>query len=157
MFLFQAEEIVATEDESMSRHLPAATTTTTDDDDFDDDDDDDFDDEDEDVDVDGDDEGVVSELVRDVVFLALKSLFQKPILESDNNILFFFQIDIREPLNNLRLALEKKLSQDLSGYEFWLQDAQRLPSDTTLVDQCIQGEGLVQVRIDLELSFHHAN
>ena len=60
-------------------------------------------------------------------------------------LLLRVQIDIREPLNNLRLALEKKLCQDLTGYEFWLQDAQKLPSDTTLVDQCIQGEGLVQV------------
>jgi len=50
------------------------TNTTTDDDDFDDDDDDDFDDEDEDVDVDGDDEGVVSELVKDIIFLRMTEI-----------------------------------------------------------------------------------
>lgn len=46
---------------------------------------------------------------------------------------------------NLRKALEERLHQDLSDYNFWLQNAQTLRPDTTLVDQCIQGEGIVQV------------
>lgn len=62
---------------------------------------------------------------------------------------YYFQIDIREPLSHLRTALEKKLGQNLSDYEFWLQDSQKLPSTTTLVDQCIQGEGVVQVIVEI--------
>ena len=61
--IFQAEEIVATEDDAA---IQQPASQTTDDDDFDDDDDDDdFDDDDEDidVDVDGEEDGVISELV----------------------------------------------------------------------------------------------
>ena len=72
-FPFQAEEIVATEDDTFHSTVAQTTTTTTDDDDFDDDDDDfDDDDEDVDVDVDGDDEdGVVSELVCTILMLRI--------------------------------------------------------------------------------------
>ena len=62
----QAEEIVATEEESLGRHTTSSTAAvmaTTDSDDYDDDDFD-SDDEDIDVDVDGDEESVISELVR---------------------------------------------------------------------------------------------
>ena len=64
IFFSQAEEIVATEEESLGRHMTSSSgaIATTDSDDYDDDDFD-SDDEDIDVDVDGDDESVISELV----------------------------------------------------------------------------------------------
>ncbi len=59
-------------------------------------------------------------------------------------------MDIREPLFNLRRRLEEKLGGvDLSCHSFWLQDAQMLPDDTTLVEQCVQGEGMVQVNVEI--------
>jgi len=54
-------------------------------------------------------------------------------------------MDIREPLITLRLDLEERLGVDLSEYSFWLQDSQLLEPDMNLVDQCVQGEGLVQI------------
>ena len=59
-------------------------------------------------------------------------------------------IDIREPLVNLKHALERRLGITLSTHDFWLQDSQLLPDDTTLVEQCVQGEGLVQVNVELK-------
>ena len=60
-------------------------------------------------------------------------------------------IDIREPLTNLRRALERRMKVDLRGFNFWLQDSQMLPETTTLVEQCIQGEGLVQINVEIKL------
>ena len=59
-------------------------------------------------------------------------------------------IDIREPLVNLRRALERRLNVDLSEHDFWLQDSQLLPENTTLVEQCVQGEGLVQINVEIK-------
>ena len=49
-------------------------------------------------------------------------------------------IDIRQPLINLKHALERKVGLSLANYEFWLQDSQQLPDNTTLVEQCVQGK-----------------
>lgn len=96
----------------------------TDDDDLNDSDLDD-DDDDEEVDVDGiddqDAEGIENEI-----------------------------IDIREPLINLKKKLEIKLAIDLTHYDFYLQDTQPLHAESTLVDQCIQGEGPVQINVQIK-------
>ena len=104
----------------------------------DEDSDDTSDDEDIEVDVDGDDGEFVSQL-----------------------------IDIREPLINLRSSLEKRMvssmsmlfalfqstnlflsqGQNLRGYQFTLQDTQMLSDEMTLAEQCIQSEGLVQIKM----------
>ena len=61
-------------------------------------------------------------------------------------------IDIREPLSNLRDSLEARLGgMDLSQYNFWLQDSQMLPLNTSLVEQCVQGEGLVQINVEIKI------
>ena len=60
-------------------------------------------------------------------------------------------MDIREPLLKLRLILEQKLDVDLSQYDFWLQDTQMLEESMTLVEQCVQGEGLVQINVELKV------
>ncbi len=58
-------------------------------------------------------------------------------------------IDIRLPLISLRRALAKRLGLDLSDHDFWLQDQQHLDLGTTLVEQCVQGEGLVQINVEI--------
>ena len=58
-------------------------------------------------------------------------------------------IDIREPLKSVRKKLDKKMGFSLASYDFWLQEQQMLPDDSTLVDQCIQGEGLVQIKMEI--------
>ncbi|XP_040582849.1 DNA-binding protein Ets97D [Lepeophtheirus salmonis] len=61
-------------------------------------------------------------------------------------------IDIREPLVNLRRTLEQRLDgTDLSDYDFWLQDSQSLPAESSLVDHCVQGEGLVQINVEIKV------
>ena len=60
-------------------------------------------------------------------------------------------MDIREPLLKLRSVLEQKLDTDLSQYDFWLQDQQQLEETMTLVEQCVQGEGLVQIDVELKV------
>ena len=60
-------------------------------------------------------------------------------------------MDIREPLLKLRIILEQKLDVDLSQYDFWLQDTQLLEENMTLVEQCVQGEGLVQINVELKV------
>jgi len=54
-------------------------------------------------------------------------------------------MDIREPLHTLRNNLQNRLQIDLQQYSFWLQDSQLLEPHMNLVDQCVQGEGLVQI------------
>ncbi|XP_046384249.1 DNA-binding protein Ets97D-like [Ischnura elegans] len=60
-------------------------------------------------------------------------------------------MDIREPLSTLRSLLEQRIGMDLSEYQFWLQDAQMLESHKNLVDQCVQGEGIVQVNVEIKM------
>merc|ERR1719367_506408 len=87
----------------------------------DDDDDDDDDDSDEDIDIENvDGDDTYSEL-----------------------------IDIREPLGQLKDSLGARLGYSVKDYEFWLQETQMLSDESTLVDQCIQGEGLVQIKVEV--------
>ncbi|XP_064470763.1 GA-binding protein alpha chain-like [Ornithodoros turicata] len=58
-------------------------------------------------------------------------------------------MDITEPLTTLRSLLEQRLGITLHDYAFFLQDTQELHSDKNLVDQCVQGEGLVQVNVEI--------
>ena len=61
-------------------------------------------------------------------------------------------MDIREPLLKLRSVLEQKLGCDLSDHDFWLQDQQPLEETMTLVEQCVQGEGLVQINVEIKVT-----
>ncbi|CAL8111310.1 unnamed protein product [Orchesella dallaii] len=59
-------------------------------------------------------------------------------------------MDIQEPLSTLRDLLEKKLGVELNGYQTWLQDKFRMQTQSSLGDQCIQSEGLAQVKVELK-------
>merc|ERR1719318_1622291 len=58
-------------------------------------------------------------------------------------------MDIRSPLSVLVEALEERLGLSLARFSVWLQDSQALSRDMTLVEQCVQGEGLVQVSLEV--------
>jgi len=58
-------------------------------------------------------------------------------------------MDITSPLTVLRSLLEERLGVGLQDYTFWLQDTQQLEADKNLVDQCVQGEGLVQINVEI--------
>uniref|UniRef100_A0A1B6DAY5 ETS domain-containing protein n=1 Tax=Clastoptera arizonana TaxID=38151 RepID=A0A1B6DAY5_9HEMI len=60
-------------------------------------------------------------------------------------------MDIREPLSTLKKLLENRLDFSLGEYNFWLQDTQMLEAHKNLVDQCVQGEGLVQINVQIKV------
>ncbi|XP_014256786.1 DNA-binding protein Ets97D isoform X2 [Cimex lectularius] len=64
--------------------------------------------------------------------------------------MIMLHMDIREPLSSLKYLLEEKLKTDLTDYTFALQDSQILEGHKNLVDQCVQGEGLVQVNVEIK-------
>ncbi|XP_030764284.1 DNA-binding protein Ets97D isoform X2 [Sitophilus oryzae] len=66
-------------------------------------------------------------------------------------------MDIREPLSKLRKLIERKLNMNLANYVFALQDTQMLEDHKNLVDQCVQGEGLVQVNAQVQPNFKKIN
>ncbi|XP_058118755.1 DNA-binding protein Ets97D isoform X1 [Anopheles coustani] len=59
-------------------------------------------------------------------------------------------MDLRDNLSYLRGLLEHRIGYPLKHYEFWLQGTTMLESHKTLVDQCVQGEGLVQINVQLD-------
>ncbi|CAB3252555.1 unnamed protein product [Arctia plantaginis] len=66
-------------------------------------------------------------------------------------------MDIRTRLSRLRAMLERRLGADLSDYTFWLQNAKMLENHKTLVEQCIRGEGVVQVNIQIRTAERKIN
>lgn len=70
---------------------------------------------------------------------------------SENEIdILAIQVDIASPLSTLKAILGQRLGANFSHYELWLQDVVQLTDETTLSEQCIQGEGLVQVNVELK-------
>lgn len=59
------------------------------------------------------------------------------------------QMDIAEPLTTLRALLERRLGVKMDSYEFWLQNQQILDPNKNLVEQCVQGDGVVQINCEV--------
>ena len=59
-------------------------------------------------------------------------------------------MEITEPLTTLRELLEARLSCNLSEHEFYLQDSLLLDPTKNLVEQCVQGEGMVQINVEVK-------
>lgn len=66
-------------------------------------------------------------------------------------------MDIREPLSKLKRLLEQRLGVQLPGYVFYLQDTKMLEGHKNLVDQCVQGEGLVQINVQIQTHLKRIN
>ncbi|XP_050312462.1 DNA-binding protein Ets97D isoform X2 [Anthonomus grandis grandis] len=60
-------------------------------------------------------------------------------------------MDIREPLSKLRKLIEHRLDMNLKNYGFMIQNSQTLEDHKNLVDQCVQGEGIVQVNAQVQI------
>ncbi|KRT78772.1 hypothetical protein AMK59_7171 [Oryctes borbonicus] len=79
-------------------------------------------------------------------------------IDADNeNDIITQHMDIREPLTKLKKLLEQKLETEFTGYTFSLQGAQMLEGHKNLVDQCVQGEGLVQVNVQIQVHLKRIN
>ncbi|XP_021944659.1 DNA-binding protein Ets97D isoform X2 [Folsomia candida] len=58
-------------------------------------------------------------------------------------------MDIQQPVSTLRTNLETELGIDLSNCQIWLQDKMKLSAHMSLGEQCIQSEGMAQVKLEL--------
>ncbi|XP_069115151.1 GA-binding protein alpha chain-like isoform X1 [Argopecten irradians] len=59
-------------------------------------------------------------------------------------------MDIAEPLSTLKSLLEMRLQCSLAEHQFFLQDTILLDTYKSLVDQCVQGEGMVQINLEVK-------
>lgn len=75
----------------------------------------------------------------------------------DDDDTIVVHMDLRENLSTLRGLVEQRTGVSLKHYEFWLQDTQMLESHKNLVDQCVQGEGLVQINVQVQTSKRRIN
>ncbi|RZC35344.1 DNA-binding protein Ets97D, partial [Asbolus verrucosus] len=78
-------------------------------------------------------------------------------VEDSHSNLIMQHMDIQEPLSKLRQLLEQRLGLGLSDYSFYLQGAQMLENNKNLVEQCVQGQGLVQINIQLQAGLKRIN
>lgn len=69
--------------------------------------------------------------------------------DPDDSEINYVYMDIQSPIETLKILLQEKTKKDLSQYEVWLQNVQTLEPFKTLVDQCVKGEGLVQVNAQI--------
>ncbi|XP_072156421.1 DNA-binding protein Ets97D isoform X2 [Bemisia tabaci] len=60
-------------------------------------------------------------------------------------------LDIEEPLYKLRRLVEEKVSVSLSDCGIWLLDNQQLDDEKNLVEQGVEGDGMVQMHVELKL------
>lgn len=68
---------------------------------------------------------------------------------TDEPDIIYVYMDIQSPIQTLKILLQDKTKKDLSDYDVWLQNVQMLEPFKTLVDQCVKGEGLVQVNAQI--------
>ncbi|KAJ8956363.1 hypothetical protein NQ318_015101 [Aromia moschata] len=66
-------------------------------------------------------------------------------------------IDIRDPLSKLRKLIENRLGVSLQNYTFALQGVQILDEHKNLVEKCVQGEGVVQVNLQIQTNLKRIN
>lgn len=64
---------------------------------------------------------------------------------ADDPEIISVHMDIQLPIQTLKGLLRDQTGIDLRFYDVWLKNVQFLEDERTLVDQCVQGEGLVQV------------
>ena len=98
-----------------------------------------------------DDDHLLSDTVSFNFDVTDSEVLQDSIVAADDESGVIIQhMDIREPLVNLKRGLERKLKTDLSEFDFWLQDRELLEETMTLVDHTVQGEGRVQINLDMK-------
>jgi GA-binding protein transcription factor alpha len=78
-------------------------------------------------------------------------------VEDSHSNLIMQHMDIQEPLSRLRQLLEQRLGLSLADYSFYLQGAQMLENNKNLVEQCVQGQGLVQINVQLQANLKRIN
>lgn len=75
----------------------------------------------------------------------------------DAEDIIFVYMDIRDPIKTLKTLLEEKINLNLAKYEVYLQNVQLLEPHKNLVDQCVKGEGLVQINAQVKANTRRIN
>lgn len=75
----------------------------------------------------------------------------------DEDDIIFVYMDIQSPIQTLKILLQQKVQRNLEKLEVWLQNVQMLEPHKTLVDQCVKGEGLVQVNAQILYAANRIN
>lgn len=75
----------------------------------------------------------------------------------DAEDIIFVYMDIRDPIKTLKTLLEQKIGMSLFKFEVWLQNVQILEPHKNLVDQCVKGEGLVQINAQVRIAEKRIN
>lgn len=77
-------------------------------------------------------------------------MFAEPLEgKSDDCEIIRVHMDIQLPIETLKVLLQEKTKKDLSDYDVWIQNVEMLEPFKTLVDQCVKGEGSVQVNAQI--------
>lgn len=71
-------------------------------------------------------------------------------VENEPDDIIILHMDVREPLTTLKKLVEQKIGVELNYYTFCLQEQQELEPHKNLVDQCVKGEGLVQINVQIQ-------
>ncbi|XP_039290520.1 DNA-binding protein Ets97D isoform X2 [Nilaparvata lugens] len=69
----------------------------------------------------------------------------------DNSDILTQFMDIQDPVSSLKSALEGRLHVELTDCSYWLQGNTRLDPDKNIVDQCVHGEGMVQINYQVKI------
>lgn len=77
--------------------------------------------------------------------------------KGDDDDIIFVYMDIRNPIKTLKTLLEEKVNMSLLKYDVYLQNVQLLEPHKNLVDQCVKGEGLVQINAQVKPSNRRIN
>lgn len=69
--------------------------------------------------------------------------------EGENIVNVYIEMDIQSPIQTLTVLLQEKTGKDLGGYSVWLKNEEMLDPLETLLNQCEDGEGVVQVNAQI--------
>lgn len=86
--------------------------------------------------------------IADGVVIQEEVIQQQPAPQYQN--LIIQHMDIAEPLSTLKQLLELRLQCSLAEHQFFLQDSIPLDTEKSLVDQCVHGDGMVQINLEVK-------
>ncbi|XP_065207301.1 DNA-binding protein Ets97D [Planococcus citri] len=70
---------------------------------------------------------------------------------NENDIIVQF-FDLHDPLSRFKILLEQLWRVSLSDYSIWLQDSTQLDEDKSLIQHGVEGEGKVQIKLQIKMT-----
>lgn len=91
---------------------------------------------------------IIQDPISEGVVVEEEVIQQQPAPQYQN--LIIQHMDIAEPLSTLKQLLELRLQCSLAEHQFFLQDSIPLDTEKSLVDQCVHGDGMVQINLEVK-------